>query len=113
MGFRPRVADDLRTMDARLYATGPMGLAADFGAHIVSGLVVLELGRVAHLELVNPPLNLVTRDLLEELDAALATLAAASADEVRAVVVSGRGERAFSAGSHVGRVRGAAGPGRP
>jgi len=32
MGFRPRVADDLRTMDARLYATGPMGLAADFEA---------------------------------------------------------------------------------
>ncbi|TME81956.1 MAG: hypothetical protein E6I45_06980 [Chloroflexi bacterium] len=29
MGFRPRVADDLRTMDPRLYATGPMGLAAD------------------------------------------------------------------------------------
>ncbi|HET7027277.1 MAG TPA: CoA-transferase [Candidatus Limnocylindrales bacterium] len=32
MGFRPRVADDLRTMDRRLYVTGPMGLAADFGA---------------------------------------------------------------------------------
>jgi propionate CoA-transferase len=32
MGFRPRVAADLRTMDRRLYATGPMGLAADFGA---------------------------------------------------------------------------------
>ena len=32
MGFRPRVADDLRPMDRRLYATGPMGLAADFGA---------------------------------------------------------------------------------
>ncbi|HEU4674006.1 MAG TPA: hypothetical protein VFS32_14035, partial [Candidatus Limnocylindrales bacterium] len=31
MGFRPRVAEELRTMDARLYATGPMGLAADFG----------------------------------------------------------------------------------
>lgn len=30
MGFRPRVADDLSTMDSRLYATGPMGLAADF-----------------------------------------------------------------------------------
>jgi acyl CoA:acetate/3-ketoacid CoA transferase len=30
MGFRPRVADDLREMDRRLYATGPMGLAADF-----------------------------------------------------------------------------------
>ena len=32
MGFRPRVADDLREMDRRLYATGPMGLAADFAA---------------------------------------------------------------------------------
>jgi propionate CoA-transferase len=32
MGFRPRVADDLRRMDRRLYATGPMGLAADFAA---------------------------------------------------------------------------------
>ncbi len=31
MGFRPRVADDLRPMDRRLYAAGPMGLAADFG----------------------------------------------------------------------------------
>jgi propionate CoA-transferase len=31
MGFRPRVADDLKPMDRRLYATGPMGLAADFG----------------------------------------------------------------------------------
>jgi acyl CoA:acetate/3-ketoacid CoA transferase len=32
MGFRPRVADDLRTMDPRLYAAGPMGLAAAFKA---------------------------------------------------------------------------------
>ena len=32
MGFRPRVAEQLATMDARLYATGPMGLAADFGS---------------------------------------------------------------------------------
>jgi propionate CoA-transferase len=31
MGFRPRVADDLRTTDPRVYATGPMGLAAEFG----------------------------------------------------------------------------------
>jgi propionate CoA-transferase len=31
MGFRPRIADDLRQMDRRLYASGPMGLAADFG----------------------------------------------------------------------------------
>ena len=44
----------------------------------MSGLVTLELGPVAHLELVNPPLNLVTRELLDELDAALATLAAAA-----------------------------------
>ena len=68
----------------------------------MSGLVSLELGRVAHLELVNPPLNLITGELLEELDAALAVLAAAPADEVRAVVLTGSGERAFSAGSHVG-----------
>ena len=68
----------------------------------MSELITLELGRVAHLELVNPPLNLITRDLLEALSKALNTLAAASADDVRAVVVSGRGERAFSAGSHVG-----------
>ena len=32
MGFRPRVADDLRPMDLRLYASGPMGLADDFAA---------------------------------------------------------------------------------
>ncbi len=32
MGFRPRVADKLLTMDRRLYSTGAMGLAADFGA---------------------------------------------------------------------------------
>jgi enoyl-CoA hydratase/carnithine racemase len=68
----------------------------------VSRLVSLELGPVAHLTLDNPPLNLVTRELLEELDAALTTLAASSAGDVRAVVVTGHGERAFSAGSHVG-----------
>jgi propionate CoA-transferase len=31
MGFRPRVAEDLRRTDPRVYAAGPMGLAADFG----------------------------------------------------------------------------------
>ena len=31
MGFRPRVAENLCEMDRRLYAAGPMGLAADFG----------------------------------------------------------------------------------
>jgi enoyl-CoA hydratase/carnithine racemase len=77
--------------------------------------VQLELGRVARLTLDDPPLNLVTRELLEELDTALATLAAAAPGDVRAVVVTGAGERAFSAGSHVGEFgaqRGAAGRAR-
>lgn len=77
----------------------------------MSGLITLDLGRVAHLQLVNPPLNLVTEDLLRELDAALVLLTAASADEVRAVVVSGSGDRAFSAGSHVGEFEAQRGPG--
>lgn len=76
----------------------------------MTGLIALELGPVAHLELVNPPLNLVTRELLEELAAALATLAASSAGDVRAVVVTGRGERAFCAGSHVGEFEAQRGP---
>jgi enoyl-CoA hydratase/carnithine racemase len=76
----------------------------------VSGLVTLELGRVAHLELVNPPLNLITRELLQDLDAALATLEGAAAGDVRAVVVTGSGERAFSAGSHVGEFEAQRGP---
>ncbi len=76
----------------------------------MSELIRLELDTVAHVELVNPPLNLITRDLLEELDAALTTLAASSAGDVRAVVVSGRGERAFSAGSDVGEFEGQRGP---
>jgi len=70
----------------------------------VSELIALELGQVAHLELVNPPLNLVTRELTEQLRDALTRLAAA--DDVRAVVVSGHGERAFSAGSHIGEFEG-------
>ncbi len=77
--------------------------------------VELVLDRVARLELVNPPLNLVTSELVDALDAALARLEAAAPGDVRAVVVSGRGERAFSAGSHVGEFeahRGAAGRGR-
>ena len=77
----------------------------------MSELISLQLGRVAHLELVNPPLNLITHDLLEALSAALTTLAASSPGDVRAVVVSGRGERAFSAGSHVGEFEGQRGPG--
>jgi enoyl-CoA hydratase len=77
----------------------------------VSGLISLELGRVARRELVNPPLNLITRELLEELDAALAVLMASAAGDVRAVVVTGSGDRAFSAGSHVGEFETQRGPG--
>jgi enoyl-CoA hydratase len=77
----------------------------------MSGLIALEVGRVAHVELANPPLNLITPELLHDLDAALATLEAAAPGDVRAVVVSGRGERAFSAGSHVGEFETTRGPG--
>ena len=67
----------------------------------MSGLVELQLARVATLELVNPPLNLVTDELLANLDAALATLESQPPDEVRAVVLSGSGDRSFSVGSDV------------
>jgi enoyl-CoA hydratase/carnithine racemase len=76
----------------------------------MSGLIRLELGAVAHLTLVNPPLNLVTRELLIELGGALETLEAAAPGDVRVVVVTGDGERAFSAGSHVGEFESQLGP---
>ena len=76
----------------------------------MSGLISLELGRVAHLTLVNPPLNLVTEALLHELAAALDTLEAAAPNDVRVVVVTGSGDRAFSAGSHVGEFESQRGP---
>lgn len=81
----------------------------------MTDLIDLRLGRVARLTLVNPPLNLVTRELLEAFSVALDTLEAAEPGDVRAVVVTGDGERAFSAGSHVGEFegqRGAAGRAR-
>jgi enoyl-CoA hydratase len=68
---------------------------------VTEPLVELTLGRVALLELDDPPLNLTTGPLLEDLEAALEALEAAELGEVRAVVVTGRGERAFSVGSNV------------
>jgi enoyl-CoA hydratase len=73
-------------------------------------LILLEAGRVSHLELVNPPLNLITRELLEQLDAVLAALEAAAPGDARAVVLTGHGERAFSAGSDVGEFEAQRGP---
>ena len=77
----------------------------------MSGEVRLALGTVARLTVANPPLNLVTESLLASFEVALATLEAADPGDVRAVVVTGEGERAFSAGSHVGEFEAQRGPG--
>ena len=73
-------------------------------------VVNLQLGTVAHLELNDPPLNLVTGELLRELDDALAVLETTEPGHVRAVVVSGAGEKAFSVGSNVKEFEGHRGP---
>jgi enoyl-CoA hydratase len=67
----------------------------------VSGRVVLELGTVAQLTLDDPPLNIIGTELLRELDATLEALETAAPGDVRALVVTGRGDRAFSVGSNV------------
>lgn len=81
--------------------------AGSSGMARAGGLVALELGQITHLELANPPLNLFTEALVLDLREALRAIE--TADDVRAVVVSGRGERAFSAGSHVGEFEDQAG----
>jgi enoyl-CoA hydratase len=67
----------------------------------VTDRVHLTIGRVASLELDHPPLNIVDRELLDDIQAAIAELESAPPGDVRVVVVSGRGERAFSVGSDV------------
>lgn len=62
-------------------------------------LVVVEGGRIKTLRLANPPLNLVTVELIRALDQSLAALEAD--DDVLCVVVTGTGDRAFCAGSDV------------
>src|SRR3954454_13178270 len=76
----------------------------------MSELVALELGTVAHLELVNPPLNLITHEVLDAVAEALEVLARAAPGDVRAVVSSGSTEHAFSAGSTVAEFEPQRGP---
>jgi enoyl-CoA hydratase len=62
-------------------------------------VITLSRGAVSRIELDNQPLNLVTVAMMERLDEVLDELARDR--EVRAVVVTGAGERAFCAGSDV------------
>jgi enoyl-CoA hydratase len=62
-------------------------------------MIALTPGAVTRLVLDNPPLNLVTGEMMERLDAALDAVAADAA--ARAVVLTGAGTRAFCAGSDV------------
>lgn len=62
-------------------------------------LVAVESGQVATLRLQNPPMNLITLEVTRALDRALAQLE--KDDAIRAVIVTGTGERAFCVGSDV------------
>ena len=62
-------------------------------------LVMVTPGEITTIRLQNPPLNLVTVELTHELDSSLAAIEADS--NVRCVIVTGTGERAFCAGSDV------------
>lgn len=62
-------------------------------------LVVVESGPITTIRLQNPPLNLVTLELTGELDLALADIE--SDQEIRCVILTGTGDRAFCAGSDV------------
>lgn len=66
---------------------------------MTSELISVEKGRVTTIRLVNPPLNLVTVELTRSLDRVLADVE--NDREVRCVVVTGTGDRAFCAGSDV------------
>jgi enoyl-CoA hydratase len=70
-------------------------------------VITLSRGAVSRIELDNQPLNLVTGEMMERLDGVLDELARDR--EVRAVVVTGAGTRAFCAGSDVKEFDGLAG----
>jgi len=61
--------------------------------------IVIDSGQITTIRLENPPLNLVTVELTRSLDRALADVE--SDPDVRCVVLTGTGERAFCAGSDV------------
>ena len=65
----------------------------------MSDLVVVEAGQITTVRLQNPPLNLVTVELIRVLDSVLAEIEADG--EIRCVVLTGTGKRAFCAGSDV------------
>lgn len=67
-------------------------------------------GHVAVIELDNPPLNVVSLGMTDSLDRHLAQ--AADDLSVRAVVITGRGDRAFCAGSDIGEFDDYMSPGR-
>lgn len=62
-------------------------------------LIVVEPGVIVTIRLNNPPLNLISKEVTAALGDALRRIA--GLDEVRAVVLAGSGDRAFSAGSDV------------
>lgn len=62
-------------------------------------LVAVESGQIATLRLQNPPMNLITVEVTRALDRALEQLEEDGA--IRAVIVTGTGERAFCVGSDV------------
>lgn len=62
-------------------------------------LVLVNIDTVTTIRLNNPPLNLVTSELTQALNDVLTEIE--GRDEVRAVVVTGEGERAFCAGSDI------------
>jgi enoyl-CoA hydratase/carnithine racemase len=64
-----------------------------------SRLIDVQRGPITTITLDNPPLNLVTVELTHRLDDALASIEADR--EVRCVIVTGTGDRAFCAGSDV------------
>jgi enoyl-CoA hydratase len=68
----------------------------------VAKLVRHSLGPVAEVELDNPPLNLITAELMRQLREALTD--AAESSDVRAVVLAAAGDRAFCAGSDLTEV---------